>query len=155
MVSVYLKEVKNLIRGNNLEGALRILDKALTEHPFNAFLLSYYGYLDVVVNKNYERGVGFCKTAVEIFEEESREERSLRRGAFHAVLYLHLGRAYLAGGTKKSAVRAFKQGLEADPKDPYLLTEVRRIGIRSKPVFPFLKRSNPMNKYIGLLLHNK
>lgn len=153
MVSVYLEEVKNLIRVNNREGALRTLDEALTEHPFNALLLSYYGYLDAIVNKNYERGVDLCKTAIEIFKEESREEGSLRHGGFHAILYLHLGRVYLAAGTTKSAVEAFKQGLEADPKDPYLLSEVRRIGIRRKPIFPFLKRSNPINKYIGMLLH--
>jgi tetratricopeptide (TPR) repeat protein len=155
MVSVYLKEVKNLIRGDNLEGALRTLDNALTEHPFNALLLSYYGYLDAIVNKNYKRGMDLCKTAIEIFKEESREEESLRHEGFQAVLYLHLGKAYLSGGIKQSAVKAFKQGLAADPRDPYLLSEVRRIGIRRKPIFSFLKRSNPINKYIGMLIHNK
>jgi tetratricopeptide (TPR) repeat protein len=155
MVSVYLREVKNLMRCNNLEGALRTLEKGLTEHPLNAPLLSYYGYLDATVNKKYDRGIGLCKTAIDIIEEESRENRSLRHKGFHAVLYLHLGRTYLAGGNKKAAVKAFKRGLEADPEDPYLLSEVRRIGNRRKPFFPFLKRSNPVNKYIGKLLHNK
>jgi tetratricopeptide (TPR) repeat protein len=155
MVSVYLREVKNLMRGNNFESALRTLDKALTEHPLNAPLLSYYGYLDATVNKNYARGIGLCKTAIDIIEEESRENRSLRQMGFHAVLYLHLGMTYLVGGNKKSAVKAFKRGLKVDPEDPYLLSEVRRIGIRRKPFFPFLKRSNPINKYIGKLLHSK
>jgi tetratricopeptide (TPR) repeat protein len=155
IVPVYLREVKNLMRCDNFEGALRTLDKALTEHPLNALLLSYYGYLDATVNKNYERGIGFCKTAINIIEEESREAESLRHKGSHAVLYLHLGRTYLAGGIKKSAVKAFKRGLEADPEDPYLLSEVRRAGIRRKRIFHFLKRSNPINKYIGMLLHNK
>lgn len=155
MVSVYLREVKNLMRCNNLEGALRTLDKGLTEHPLNAPLLSYYGYLDATLNKKYDRGIDLCKTAIDIIEEESRENRSLRHKGFHAVLYLHLGRSYLAGGNKKAAVKAFKRGLEADPEDPYLLSEVRRIGTRRKPFFPFLNRSNPVNKYIGKLLHNK
>ena len=153
MVSVYLEEVKNFIRGDNLEGALITLDNALTEHPFNALLLSYYGYLETIVNKNYKRGIDLCKTAIEILKEESREEGFFKHEGFHAVLYLHLGRTYLAGGIKNSAVKAFKQGLEGDPKDPYLLNEVRRIGIRRKPFFPFLKRSNPINKYIGMLIH--
>jgi len=155
VVSAYLREVKNLMRGNNFEGALRTLDKGLTEHPLNAPLLSYYGYLDATVNKNYDRGIGLCKTAVDIIEEESKENGSLRHQGFHAVLYLHLGRTYLAGGNKKSAVKAFKRGLEADPEDPYLLSEVRRIGIRRKTFLSFLQRSNPINKYIGKLLHNK
>jgi tetratricopeptide (TPR) repeat protein len=155
IVSVYLREVKNLMRGNNFEGALRTLDKGLTEHPLNAPLLSYYGYLDATVNKNYDRGIGLCKTAIDIIEEESGENRSLRHKGYHAVLYLHLGKTYLAGGKRKSAVQAFKLGLEVDPKDPYLLSEVRRIGMRRKPFFPFLKRSNPINKHIGKLLHNR
>ena len=155
MVSFYLREVENLMRGNNFESALRTLDNGLTEHPLNAPLLSYYGYLDATVNKNYDRGIGLCKTAIDIIEEESRENRSLRHKGFHAVLYFHLGRTYLAGGNKKSAVKAFKRGLEFDPEDPYLLSEVRKIGIRREPFFPFLKRSNPINKYIGKLLHSK
>ena len=155
MVSFYLREAKNLMRDNNFEYALRILDKGLTEHPLNAPLLSYYGYLDATVNKNYDRGIDLCKTAIDIIEEESRENRSLRHKGFHAVLYLHLGRTYLTGGNKKSAVKAFKRGLEFDPEDPYLLSEVRKIGIRRKPFFPFLKRANPFNKYIGKLLHSK
>ena len=155
IVPTYLREVKNLMMGNNLESALRTLDKGLTEYPLNAPLLSYYGYLETIVNKNYKRGIGLCKTAVDIIEEESREKGSPRHRGFHAVLYLHLGKTYLAGGNKKAAVKAFKRGLESDPEDPYLLSEVRRIGIRRKPFFPFLKRSNPINKYIGKLLHNK
>ena len=155
MVSMYLKEVKNLMMGNNFESALKTLDKGLTEHPLNAPLLSYYGYLEATVNKNYKRGIGLCKTAVDIIEEESKEKGSLRHRGIDAVLYLHLGRTYLAGGNKKAAVKAFKRGLEADPEDPYLLSEVRRIGIRRKPFFPFLKRSNPINIYIGKLRHNK
>ncbi len=154
MVSVYLKEVKNLIRVDDLKGALRTLDEALTAYPFNALLLSYYGCLDAVVNKNYERSVDLCKTAIEIYKEESREEESLGRDVLYAVFYLHLGRVYLAAGMKKFAVEAFKKGLEADPEHPDLLREVRRIGIRRKPIFSLLKRSNPINKYIGMRLRN-
>jgi len=74
MVSAYLREVKNLIRGDNFEGALKTLDKALTEHPLNAFLLSYYGYVDATVNNNFERGIGLCKTAVDIIEDHVHQQ---------------------------------------------------------------------------------
>ncbi len=148
MVSVYLDDVKNLLRANNREGALKILGDALTEHPFNAFLLSYYGSLDAVVNKNYDRGVDYCKTAIEII----REEVLWGHEAFYPIFYLNLGRAHLAAGAKKNAAEAFKKGLQADPEDSELLREVRRLGMRRKPAIPFLKRSHPMNKYIGKLL---
>jgi tetratricopeptide (TPR) repeat protein len=154
MVSVYLEDVEDLLSINNFEGALKILDEALAEHPFNALLLSYYGYLDAIVNRNYNRGVDLCKTAIEILKEELRGEVSLGQGSLYSVFYLNLGRAYLAAGSKKYAVEAFKKGLEADPEDQDLLREVRRMGIRKEPSISFLKRSNPINKYIGRLFYN-
>lgn len=80
---------------------MKILDNALTEHPFNAFLLSYYGYLDATVNKNYARGIDLCKTALEILKEDLREEASLGREVSYPIFYLNLGRAYLAAGAQK------------------------------------------------------
>jgi tetratricopeptide (TPR) repeat protein len=149
MVSVYIQDVKSLLRVNNRKGALKMLSIALTEHPFNAFLLSYYGCLDAVVNKNYDSGVDLCKTAIEIIKEEVSWGRE-----GYPVFYLNLGRAYMAAGNKKGAVKVFKKGLEADPEDPDLLWEVRRLGMRRKPVVPFLKRSHPVNKYAGILLYD-
>jgi tetratricopeptide (TPR) repeat protein len=154
MVSVYLEDVEDLLSINNFEGALKILDEALAEHPFNALLLSYYGYLDAIVNRNYNRGVDLCKTAIEILKEELRGEVSLGQGSLYPIFYLNLGRAYLAAGSKKYAVEAFRKGLESDPEEPELLREIRRMGIRREPRISFLKRSNPINKYIGRLLYN-
>jgi tetratricopeptide (TPR) repeat protein len=154
MASAYIGEVRSLLRADDREGALKIVNAALTEHPFNAFLLSYYGYLDAFVNGNYERGVDLCKTAVDILREELKEEVLLGQEVFYGVFYLNLGRAYLAAGAKKEAAEVFKKGLLADPKDPELLREVRKLGLRRKPFISFLKRSNPINKYAGRLLHN-
>ena len=44
--------------------------------------------------------------------------------------------------------------LEADPGDSDLLREMRNLGMRRTPFFPFLKRSNPINKYAGMLRSN-
>ena len=38
--------------------------------PHFVLLVSYYGCLDAVVNKNYDSGVDLCKTAIEIIKEE-------------------------------------------------------------------------------------
>lgn len=150
MVSIYLEDVKTLLRENNLQDALKVLGDALTEHPFNSFLLSYYGCLDAMVNKNYDNGIELCKTAIEILKQEVFCGREI----FYPVFYLNLGRAHLAAGAKKNAAEAFKTGLEADPEDWNLLREVIKLGMRRKPAIPFLKRSNPMNKYIGILRRN-
>ena len=147
--SSYLDDVKGLLQAYNHKGAFKMLRTALDEHPFDPLLLSYYGCLDAIVNKNYDHGVDVCKDAIDILKEDV----PFGKEAFYPLFYLNLGRAYLAGGDKGNAAEAFKKGLEADPQDLDLLWEVGRIGMRKKPVVPILKRSNPINKYIGRLLH--
>ncbi|MGB9715253.1 MAG: hypothetical protein ACPL1G_02400 [Thermodesulfovibrionales bacterium] len=72
---------------------------------------------------------------------------------YYPVLYLNLGRSYLASGNKKYAVESFQRGLVFDNDNKELLQEIRRLGIRRKPVVRFLSRSHPVNKYIGKILH--
>ncbi len=73
-------------------------------------------------------------------------------GFFFPVFYLNLGRAYLKGNRKAEAVEAFQEGLKNDPENHDLLWELRKLGKRKSPPIPFLRRSNPVNKYIGLLV---
>ncbi len=147
--AAFLDDVKCLLKEGNQTEALRTLRNALAEHPFNPFLLSYYGCLEAIVNRNYDRGAEICRDAIAILNEEI----PFGQEAFYPVFYLNLGRACLASGDRKGAAEAFKKGLEADPEDPDLSWEVKRLGSRRKPVIPFLKRSNPLNKYIGILVH--
>ena len=147
--SSYLDDVKGLLQAGNHKGAFKMLRTALDEHPFDPFLLSYYGCLDVIVNKNYDDGVDVCKNAIDILKEDV----PFGKEVYYPLFYLNLGRAYLAGGDKENAAEAFKRGLEADPQDSDLLWEASKIGMRRKPVVPILKRSNPINKYIGRLLY--
>ena len=72
---------------------------------------------------------------------------------FYPIFYLNLGRAYLKGNRKKDAVQAFQEGLKSDPGNRDLLWEIKKIGERRKPPLSFLSRSNPINKYIGMLLY--
>ncbi len=65
---------------------------------------------------------------------------------------LNLGRAHLAIGEKEEAIKAFKLGLRADPENKELLGELKKLGVRKSPPVPFLKRNNPINKYLGMLL---
>jgi len=69
-----------------------------------------------------------------------------------AVLYFNLGRAYIAGGTKKEAVDALNKGLRFDKKNKDILNELNRLGVRKLVPVPFLSRSNPVNEIIGVML---
>lgn len=147
--SEYLDEVKDLLKGKNKRSAFRLLTEALEQYPDDPFILSYYGCLDAIANKNFKEGIDSCLFAIEALKKKVPFGEDL----FFPVFYLNLGRAYLAAGKRKEALGAFSQGLAVDSHDKDLLWEVRKLGIRQKPPVPFLKRSNPINRYIGKMLH--
>lgn len=149
VLSDYFNEIKTLLQKKNHKSALKLLAVALERYPDEPFLLSYYGCLEAIVNKNYTHGIVSCSRAIEIF----RERIPFGQEFFYPVFYLNLGRAYLAARNKKAAVEAFHIGLSYDNEHTDLLWEIRKLGIRKKPVVSFLPRSNPINKYIGMMLH--
>jgi tetratricopeptide (TPR) repeat protein len=148
-VSEYLEEVKELLKGKNKRSAMRVLSDAMEQYPDDPYILSYYGCLDAIANKNYRDGIDTCLLALEIMKKKV----PLGEKFFFPVFYLNLGRAYLAAGKRKDALSAFNKGLLIDHKNKDLLWETRKLGIRQKPALPFLERSNPINRYIGRMLH--
>jgi tetratricopeptide (TPR) repeat protein len=146
--SDYLEEVKTLMRKGNPEKAVSLLRDAIEQYPDNSVLLSYYGCLEAVVNKNYEYGINTCHKAIETL----KERMPLGEEFFSPVFYLNLGRAYLAAGKRKDAHDTFQKGIKTDAENSDLLEELKRLGMRRKHTVPFLKRSHPINKYIGMLL---
>ena len=148
--SDYMSEVKELLKSKNNKSALRVLNEAIERHPDDPFLLSYYGCLEAVANKNYKAGIETCHRAI----ESLKKKVPFGEEFFFPVFYLNLGRAYLAAGKKREAVEAFSRGLRADRENSDLLWEIRKLGVRRKPAVPFLRRSNPINRYIGQLLHS-
>lgn len=146
--SEYFEEVQQLLRRGNGKSALNSLKHALEKFPSDPFLLSYYGCLVAIVENNPKEGIKICEDAI------IRLDNSMPFGSefFYPVFYLNLGRAYLKDNKKKEAIIAFKEGLRNDSENHDLLWELKKLGTRKKPVVPFLKRSNPINRYIGMLL---
>lgn len=142
--------VKKLLKRRKYESALKLVTAALEQYPDEPILLSYYGYLEALVNKNYTRGINTCLKAREMVLEKAISGRDF----FNPVLYLNLGRAYLAAGSKEDAFEALRMGLIFGNENEDLLCELRELGMRKKPIVPFLQRSNPVNKYIGKVLHS-
>ena len=147
--SSYLDEVKILLQRKNNKGALTLLTHALKKFPDDPFLLSYYGCLEAIINKNYAYGVDTCSRAIEILNEKIPFGKDI----FCPTFYLNLGRAYLASGNKTDAVKAFQTGLSYEAENRDLLWEIKKIGMRRAPLMPSLSRSNPINKYVGMMLH--
>lgn len=147
--SDYLDEVKILLQKKNNRRALDLLNAALLEYPDEPFLLSYYGCLEAVINKNLAYGIDTCKRALDMLNDRSPVSKEI----FYPTFYLNLGRAYIAAGKKKDAIEVFQKGLSYDGENKDLLWESRKLGMRKNPVIPYLKRTNPINKYIGMILH--
>ena len=144
----YLRAVKAHLQKGNQKEAFGLLQDAALQYPDDPFILSYYGCLQALVDKQYREGIEKCKKALAIIKKESWFGEDI----LFPLFYLNLGRAYVAAGKKKDALDAFEKGLKHDNSNPDILMELRGLGPRKKALVPFLDRSNPINKYIGLIL---
>ncbi len=147
----YLRAVKARLRSGRQKDAFRLLQQAAIRFPDDPLILSYYGCLQALVDKKYRSGVETCKKAIGLL----KKSETFGEEVLYPVFYLNLGRAYVAAGRKKDAIDAFNKGLLYDNSNRDLQKELRGLGVRKKPPVPFLDRSNPINKYIGMILHMK
>ncbi len=146
--SEYFEDIKLMLRKGNSKEAIGTLREALVKFPGDPFLLSYYGCLVAVTENNPKEGIKICKEALAAF----RTSKSVGSEFFYPIFYLNLGRAYLKDNNKTDAIKAFQEGLQHDPENHDLLWEVTKLGKRKQPLVPFLERSNPINKYFGMLI---
>lgn len=136
----------DLARTGRFHEALQPLEQALAysaEEPSAAFirsLRSYYGLTIAIVRGDLSRGRRLC-------------EEAILQGALDPELYINLATVYLHGGRKDLAVETIETGLSLNPGESTLKRLRFQLGTRRRPVFPFLSRSNPLNRYAGILRH--
>ena len=147
--SEFFEEVRQLLRKGNGKAALSTLRHALDKFPADPFLLSYYGCLIAVVENKPGEGIKICEDAIRTLTTAMPFGSEF----FYPIFYLNLGRAYLKGKKKKEAIQAFQEGLKNDPENRDIIWELKKMGTRRSAPLPFLSRSNPINKYIGMLLY--
>jgi tetratricopeptide (TPR) repeat protein len=145
----YQKEIETLINVNNHVEALSLSTEAAEHYPNNPVILSYKGFLEAAVKKQYSKGVNTCRHALKLLNEQM----PIGKEFFLSLLYLNLGKAYGAAQKKKEANDSLRKGLNLDKNNENILNELKKMNIRRKPTFPFLKRSHPLNKYIGKLTY--
>jgi tetratricopeptide (TPR) repeat protein len=121
-------------QGNTLDALLHLEDAArLGSTPI---LASYLGYCLARERQQFKEATGLCRQA-------------LTREPEQAVHYLNLGRVFLAAGKKQLAIDTFRQGLRRG-RHRLILDELKKLGLRRPLVVPFLSRSHPLNRYLGL-----
>ena len=96
------------------------------------------GYCLAKERRLYTEAISLCKEAV---RRDPREPKH----------FYYLGMIHLLAGQKRDAIRIFRMGLRCG-KCPDIVAVLRRMGIRRSPILPFLARSNPINKYLGIAM---
>ena len=100
--------------------------------------LSYYGLCLALASNRLREAREFCETAVE--------------GEFYnPEMYLNLGKVYMRSGDRARAFGAFVRGLQLNPRDTALVRQIRRLGLRRRPVLGFLGRGHFLNRLLGQL----
>ena len=131
------KGIKTLNKGNIL-AALSFFEKALKIEE-NPVISSFFAFCIAKERGQVQKAISLCKDAIKEDPEKS----------FH---YLNLGKIYLLEKEKEEAVNIFRQGLQYE-ENQQIVDELNKLGTRKSLILPFLKRSNFINKYLGLILN--
>jgi len=131
------KQGMQFLKDNNLEKATRAFEKAYKEDKENARYMSYYGMCAAMRWGEIGLGIELCTRAV-------------KREFYKTEYYINLSMVYLKAGNKKGAVAVLKKGLRFDPENDIIHKELIKLGAREKSLIPFLMRSNPINKFLGM-----
>ena len=150
--SDHYRHVKTYLCVYRQNEALELVKQSLVYCPDDPVLLSYYGCLLVLAERMYQKGIETCQKAIKLLlASDSRDDAEL-----YSMLYYNLGKAYAAMGKRNDARKALNMALSYDPGNCDVIQELRRLGMRCiKPTIPFLHRSNPLNKFIGIILYKR
>jgi len=117
--------------------ALACLERALKLHDYPGWY-SYLGYCIARERGQHRQGRELCLGSLAV--EPDRPAH-----------YCNLGRVQMLSGDKEDALRVLREGM-AKGGSPEIVRLLDALGTRNPPVFPSLSRTNPLNRYLGLLL---
>jgi len=101
-------------------------------------VLSTYALCLAEVKGTYKTATNLCHEAIK--KEPKNPEH-----------YFRQGKILLLAGRKKDAIWVMRMGLRHG-RHAGIIDGLGKLGIRRPPPLEFLDRSNPLNKYLGLLL---
>ena len=133
---LYDKGVEHLSQGKTLP-ALSCFEQALKKED-SPSIRSYYALCIAKERGQIKKAILLCKEALQQEPE-------------NAVHYLNLGRIYLFMRQKAEAITIFREGLKHETNKE-IIEELDNLLPRKPLVIPFLKRNNPINKYLGIIL---
>ena len=132
----YRKGLEALERDQTV-AALSWFEKAIAKER-SPSSLSFFAYCIAQQRGQYKKAVSLCLEAM-----QKEPNNSLH--------YLNLGKVHLLDKNRSEAIKAFREGMHHE-SNAQIIQELERLGLRNPPVIPFLKRNNPLNKYLGIML---
>ncbi len=136
--SLYLEGIEWWNKGK-YDKALVCFQRAHELAPHNPFIMSYLGLARVKMNA-VEEGVELCKEA-------------LKKKPFNEDLIYNLGQACRLGGMRQEARKAFLMGAKVSDSPGRFLQALKEMGVRRKPIIPFLPREHFLNRWLGKLTY--
>lgn len=136
--SIYLQGI-HWWNNRNYDKALVCFQRAHELFPQNPFIMSYLGLARVKM-RAVEEGLELCQQA-------------LKRKPFNEHLLYNLGQAYRLAGNRQEARRAFILGAKIAQDSKRFLNALKEMGVRRKPVIPFLSRDHVLNRWLGKLTY--
>jgi len=119
------------------ESALNLEERSGNPAPRMKYL-SYYGLsLSLAAGRTHE-AIEMC-------------ERALSVEFYNPDLYLNVARVYLECGERRRAHKAICQGLRIEKRHAGLLAELKKMGLRRRPLLNFLPRRHVLNRMTGRL----
>jgi len=76
---------------------------------------------------------------------------AVKQAFYVAELYFVLSVALLRAGHRAKAYTVVKRGLRIDPDSKPLKQLLNEMGLRRRPMLPFLARSHPANRFLGIM----
>jgi tetratricopeptide (TPR) repeat protein len=128
-----------LDQGDTLS-ALSYFEKAIKIERSPA-VCSYYAFCIAKERGQVGNAISLCKEAIQ-------------KEPGNSLHYFNLGKIYLIDNNKEEAIKTFREGLNYEA-NPLIVDELNKLGPRKPPLISFLKRSNPINKYLGIMRRTK
>ena len=114
--------------------------RAAEKEKENPYFMSYLGLTLAIAHTRWTEGAELC-------------EKALRLKRNQAQLHLNLAQVHLSAGNREEAYAVLEAGLRFTARDPRIVRAMNRLGNRRQPIFPFLNRKNPINRYAGRVRH--
>ncbi|MCI0567926.1 MAG: hypothetical protein L0Z52_07020 [Acidobacteria bacterium] len=142
----YTKGVESVAKGDFLSGlayfeaAIELAKKVEKIAPPPKYL-SYYGLCLAMVSTKSQTALELCESAVAV-------------EFYNPDLFHNLARVHLRMGRRDRAYPVLLRGLQLHPSHRGILGDVHSLGIRRRPILPFLARGNPVNRLLGAMFRD-